>query len=177
MSDAREALEFVIRAHGTMMIIYDGGSASGTARAVAPIAVTRDMLVATCLETNRRKTFHLDKIRIATDEPIISRPLQASEDAARMAVLMSMDLQQLFEATAERAGERGWSLELDGSKVRASRGEDEVRIVYAPMLQGAYVDADGKPIEIASERRWHVDGKLYAHKNRAFAAFQDAVWA
>lgn len=175
MNSVREALEAVILARSTTTIIYNGGSAPGTARAISPISVSGDILVARCLETDRRKTFQLAKVSMVGSEPITLRPLRPQEDNARMERLQAMDLAALFHATVELARSHGWALTLFAREIRATRAWETASIAYLPTIQGSYVDADCQPIEVASERPWHVNGKLYVHKNRAFAAFQDAL--
>jgi hypothetical protein len=175
VDDVRDALQAVIDAHSTTIIIYDGGSAPGTARAIAPISLTQDKLIARCLESNKRKTFVLSKVRMAGAELITPRPMPAREDMARLTVLGAMSLSDLLAETRAMAECHGWHLTLANDTLRGIRGREQVYIAYMSEVSGIYFDADGNRSEVLSERPWHVNGCVFAHKARAFAAFQDAL--
>lgn len=172
---ARKVLLEVIESKGTTTIIYDGGSAPGTARAIAPISIKDDILVARCLASESRKTFHLSKLRIAGTASTTPRPKLAKEDTSRMLLLAAMDLPELCNASTEIASQYGWTLSLAENTLIAARKKKTVSLAFVPMIQGQWCDGDGLPIEVNSTRPWHVDGRLFSHKCRAFAAFQDEL--
>lgn len=174
--DTIERLKAIIADKGTTTIIYHGGSAPGTARAVQPIAVERGVLVARCLETNARKTFKLEKLEFAGGEPIIPRPHRVLDDPSHLRDLSAMTLEEWFQFIQGRISSLGWAVKLSHSAIEASIDERRHCLAYEPHISGVYLDADGKWCEPPlSERPWHVDGRLFTHKERAFAAFEDAV--
>lgn len=62
-----------------LVVIYNGGSSPGSARAITPIELKGEKLIARCHATNSRKTFIVSKINIPTDEPI--EPYKPDETA------------------------------------------------------------------------------------------------
>lgn len=171
-----DTLRAVIGEHGTTTIIYRGGSAPGTARAIAPIAIEGSKLVARCLETNSRKTFMLDKVEIAGADAIIPRPHRVRDDVSRLRDLSKMTLEVWFQFIQGRISRFGWSVEIGDDAIVVTNDERRHWLAYDPRINGAYVDADGNQCEAPmSARPWHVDGRLFTHKERAFAAFEDAV--
>lgn len=173
--DIEEALRAVIAQRGTTTIIYHGGSAPGTARAIAPIAVQGDTLVARCLETKARKTFKLAKVEIVGGEAITPYPHRVLDDVDQLKALSRFSLSEFCESVRPVATAQGWVLTVVDRRIEAMRGVERHILAFEPTLSGAYFDDDGRRFEIESERPWHVDGRLFTHKERAFAAFVDAL--
>lgn len=174
--NAIEHLRQVMAVRGTTTIIYLGGSAPGMARAIAPIDIQGDMLIARCLETNKRKTFAIEKVRIVRAEAITPYPKRATDNRARLEQLDAMGFQPWLSVTAERLRAAGWNVRSDPAALLAVRGEDRHSLAHEPRLQGIFFDADGKRMDAPlSERPWHMDGRLYTHMSHALAAFEDAT--
>jgi hypothetical protein len=179
--DTLSQLERVIAERGTTTIIYYGGSVPGTARAIAPISVDGVTLVARDLETDKRKTFMLDKVKIVHGEAITlyrdAKAAQAARDA------MTFDQ---------------WAAEImplfDGAKLHVVRGADFMavhdftrhgkprtvslaEIYYCPteMHREWNMETDEEICEERPARMpWRTQGRAYAKLSHAFAAFRAA---
>ncbi|WP_458068649.1 hypothetical protein [Rhodanobacter sp. BL-MT-08] len=171
-----DRLQEVIDAKGTTIIIYHGGSAPGTARAIQPIAIESGKLTARCLETDTRKTFMLDKVELASAAPIIPRPKRIAEDVKALKTLRAKTFNEFAQEIAALALRENWLLEFTGDKLLAKNANCQHELCYRPTMAGWNTETQKFGV-VESERPWHLDKKLFTHKETAFAAFMDVLLA
>jgi hypothetical protein len=180
--DVREEINTVIEKRSTMTIIYDGGSVPGAARAIAPISIHDDILVARCIETNTRKTFKLSKTRLAGPDPIEPYPQRVAESN----VLQSRTFSEWVSIVLTDI-----SFELSSGKWHIDQGDDHFSIHdftrYGKPRKAAIVSISFHPIWNVTEydmdidrtvtitkpslRPWAVSGVSYNKLGNAFIAF------
>lgn len=173
-----ERLKAIIADKGTTTIIYHGGSAPGTARAVQPIAVERGMLVARCLETNARKTFKLAKLEFAGAEPIIpySDAMAATERLkARSFADWLTEVMPELQATGWHIAQNETSVSLhEFTRHGKPRVRSLIALEYREFWQTTEYDMDAdRVVEVTkrSLRPWVVDGRPYGTLAAAFTTF------
>lgn len=182
-------LDEVIAESGTLVIIYHGGSAPGAARGIAPIEISGRMLVARCLETNKRKLFNLAKIEIAGGNPITPY----SEVIAVAKRLEAKSFEELKAELIPKLKAQGWHV-VEGDdhlsvrrffKNGKPRKGDAAAIQYTPKKMSWEWDdvaGDMVHVELDVARPWSVSGDLQgssyvilAHAFRAFMTMCDRM--
>ena len=194
MASVTELLRSIAGSGETVTLVYNAGSRPGQARAVVPVSVSNDGLVAVEPGSRVNKTYKLD--RIASVE--LANGLRAANEQVTPPVVSALpdvpDLKTLAEYVEHFRSEligAGWHLyEEEGSFGIATRFKNgkpkktsSVLIRYFDRSTEVVFDLDEEelktvPRELTGrERPWRVDswrfkeGKTLAELQRAFALF------
>lgn len=183
--DVTEHLQQVIEHKGQTTIIYNGGSAPGSARAISPIELRGDTLIARCLETNARKSFKLAKVEIATTQPI--EPYRPKEDRS------SWSFQQHLDDLMPALIAAGWHISTGPDFVEVGRlfkngkprKTPDAGLYYTPLTTRRELDWTTKSwvdISEPSTLPWKLvcsgaDARSFKLLGRAFSAFTEAAVA
>lgn len=178
-----------------LSIVYNGGSTPGRRRAVMPLEIQGDSLVARDTESNTRKTFKLNLVASVTESEgeIFSNPLSLPPKVSSVPDLPT--LAAYAELWSERFREKGWHVTFDAEsfalytyfKNGKPKKTPSVRIAYFDRSNDSDFDfafdlgfaefVEQKKEPTGRERPWRLDswrlsqGKSYASLHKAMEMF------
>lgn len=183
--DAKLHLQRIIEAKEQTTIIYNGGSAPGAARRIAPIEIKGDSLIARCLESNVRKTFKLAKIELVTTQPIV--PYQVDDRSSWTFAQHTTALRAAIEATGWHSSETDCSLLLFRFFKNGKLHKTPVMGISFQEFttEGGWDMAENRPVQTVKPavNPWKVfapnqeSTRSFRHLDKAFSAFAEALAA
>jgi hypothetical protein len=181
--DVKRHLQQAIETKEQTTIIYNGGSAPGTTRRIAPIEIKGDSLIARCLESNARKTFKLAKIELSNNQAIL--PYQVEDRSAWTFAEHTAAIRPIIKAAGWHSEETACSLLLfrffKNGKLRKT---PEMGIRFQEFTTESEWDMqENRPIqtEKPAVNPWKVfapnqeSTRSFRHLDKAFSAFAEAL--
>lgn len=163
-------------------VIYHGGSQPGAVRAIFPLNVLDDKVVAKCLASNEQKTFFLDKLEICTDQNI--NPTY--DPNIKMAISKYRNLNDIYNIHHRKLEAKGWIVKLEDNALRLYKLKkfkngnnkliEKVALIYQEIGTQSYFDGKKMISEtVKYERPWLINGVRFKSIDKAVERFLEVT--
>lgn len=161
-----------------LKIIYNGGSQPGTIRAIFPLNIIDNKVVAKCLASNEKKEFVLDKIEICEDQNIIP-----NYDPKFKALPKYNCLEDIYNRHCQELEKAGWLVKLYENALKLYQEKifkngnkkliEKISLLYIDTGIRTHIDIDGNEVNetIVYKNPWYVDGRQYKFIDKAVERF------